>query len=84
MLVGVVLRMLGAQREIYKTITVTSKPKSRMQMHKCLWDNLSERRNLILPSFMTLWWMNKDDLFVYFGQMLDAGKTIVFLGMWFR
>jgi len=27
--------------------------------------------------------MNKDDLFVYFGRMLYAGKTIVFSVMWF-
>jgi hypothetical protein len=31
--------------------------------------------------FMTLWWMMKDDLFVYSGQMLYAGKIIDFLAM---
>jgi hypothetical protein len=34
-----------------------------------------------MPSFMTLWWMNNDDLCVYSGQMLYVGKTIVFLVM---
>jgi endo-beta-N-acetylglucosaminidase D len=29
--------MLGAQRGICKIITMPSKPKSRMPMHKCLW-----------------------------------------------
>jgi hypothetical protein len=30
---------------------------------------------------MSVWWMNKDALFVYSGQMLYAVKTILFLVM---
>jgi hypothetical protein len=44
MLVRVGLRMLGAQRGICRTIFVTFDQKSRMQMLKCLWHNLSVRR----------------------------------------
>ena len=44
-----------------------------------------ERKKKVNPAFfMTLWWMNKDDLFVSFGQMPRAEKTIVFLVMLFR